>query len=58
MTVPSREPLTVCLRLGLNATEVTPSLWPLKDLLRAGSLTPTPEVAAPYPLLFILAVFD
>ena len=39
MTVPSTDPEMTCLRLGLKHEEVTPSLWPLKDLLRAGSAT-------------------
>jgi hypothetical protein len=40
ITVPSKEPLTTCLRFGLNIVDKTPSLCPLKDLFNAGSARP------------------
>lgn len=39
ITVPSIEPEMTCLRLGLKQVDVTPSLWPLNERLRAGSAT-------------------
>jgi len=43
--VESAEPLTTCLRFGLKQHDRTLSLWPLNDLLRAGSARLEPAVA-------------
>jgi len=43
MTVLSWEPEMHCFRLGLKHVEITPSLWPLNERLRAGSV----QVGAP-----------
>ena len=48
MTVPSSDDDTTCLRFGLNAIEVIASLWPLNDLLSAGSPTPAKNLGC-YP---------
>jgi hypothetical protein len=47
--VPSKEELTTCFRLGLKASPVIVSLWPLKDLLRAGSPTEAKNLGLPGP---------
>ena len=65
MTVPSREPETTCLRLGLKQVESTPSLWPLNERLRAGSASApgcpgtllADEVLAPLVVAFIMCIY-
>jgi hypothetical protein len=54
ITVESYEPEMHCFRLGLKQVVTMPSLWPLKERLRAGSVhvfTPTrlgPLAFAPF----------
>lgn len=54
ITVESAEPLMTCLRLGLITTVFIVSLWPLKDLLSAGSVVLN---RAAWVLLVLIALF-
>ena len=58
ITVPSADPETTCLRLGLKATRQIESLCPLNDLLRAGSPAGSLPCYYTFELFCILFLFN